>query len=135
VLPISSTPGTNTVTYTIPAANACPQVTATTSVTISTPPTGTLSYAGTPFCTSLSAPQAVTFVGTSGGTYSSTAGLTINPRLEQSLLRQVHQAVTSSHIQFQQQMVVRFSQQRHRFKSMHCPPHQLLMQDLHFVAT
>ncbi|TXI85215.1 MAG: hypothetical protein E6Q37_06765, partial [Crocinitomicaceae bacterium] len=79
VIPSSSTSGTYTVTYSIPAGLGCPAFSTTSTVTISTPPTGTLSYAGTPFCTSLSAPQAVTFVGTSGGTYSSTAGLTINP--------------------------------------------------------
>ena len=40
-------------------------------------PTATISY-GTPFCTSVSSPQAVSFTGTTGGTYSSTAGLNIN---------------------------------------------------------
>ena len=46
--------------------------------TITTLPAATISYAGTPFCSSLAAPQAVTQTGTAGGTYSSTAGLTIN---------------------------------------------------------
>jgi hypothetical protein len=41
-------------------------------------PAATISYAGTPFCTSLVAPQAVTLTGTAGGAYSSTAGLTID---------------------------------------------------------
>ena len=41
-------------------------------------PAATISYAGTPFCTSLVGAQAVTQTGTAGGTYSSTAGLTIN---------------------------------------------------------
>jgi hypothetical protein len=45
-----------------------------------TPPTSAISYA-TPFCSALTAAQAVTLTGTganTGGTYTSTAGLTIN---------------------------------------------------------
>ena len=45
-----------------------------------TPPTATISYA-TPFCSSITAAQTVTLTGTgtfTGGTYSSTAGLSIN---------------------------------------------------------
>jgi hypothetical protein len=48
--------------------------------TACTPATASISYA-TPFCISTTAPQAVTLAGTgafTGGTYSSTAGLTIN---------------------------------------------------------
>jgi gliding motility-associated-like protein len=44
-------------------------------------PTAYISYAGTPFCKALSSPQSVTLTGTgtyTGGTYSSTAGLSIN---------------------------------------------------------
>ena len=41
-------------------------------------PAATISYAGSPFCNSVATPQAVTRTGTTGGTYSSTAGLTIN---------------------------------------------------------
>ena len=74
----ASTPGTYTVTNTIAAAGGCAIVTATSSITITTLPAATISYAGTPFCSSLAAPQAVTQTGTAGGTYSSTAGLTIN---------------------------------------------------------
>ena len=74
----ASTPGTYTVTNTIAAAAGCAIVTATSSITITTLPAATISYAGTPFCSSLAAPQAVTQTGTAGGTYSSTAGLTIN---------------------------------------------------------
>ena len=53
----------------------------TTSVTITAVPTATISYVGAPFCTSLVAAQSVTLTGTgayTGGTYSSTAGLTID---------------------------------------------------------
>ena len=75
----ASTAGTYTVTNTIAAAGGCAAVTATSSVTITTLPAATISYAGTPFCNSLVAAQAVTRTGTAGGTYSSTVGLTINP--------------------------------------------------------
>ena len=74
----ASTPGTYTVTNTIAAASGCAAVTATSSITITALPAATISYAGSPFCSSLVGAQAVTQTGTAGGTYSSTAGLTIN---------------------------------------------------------
>ncbi len=74
----ASTPGTYTVTNTIAAAGGCAAVTATSSITITALPAATISYAGSPFCSSLVGAQAVTQTGTAGGTYSSTAGLTIN---------------------------------------------------------
>jgi autotransporter-associated beta strand protein len=81
ITPGTSTAGAYTVTYTIAAANGCSAVTATTSVTITAVPTAIVSYAGSPFCSSINTPQAVTLTGTgayTGGTYSSTAGLSIN---------------------------------------------------------
>ena len=81
ITPSTSTPGIYTVTYTIPASAGCASVPVTTSVTITAIPTATISYAGTPFCTSLATAQAVTLTGTgayTGGTYSSTAGLSID---------------------------------------------------------
>ncbi|MFZ4521892.1 MAG: hypothetical protein ACOYNC_09310, partial [Bacteroidales bacterium] len=81
ITPSTSTTGTYTVTYTIAASGGCGIVTATTSVTITAVPTASISYAGTPFCTSVATGQAVSLSGTgayTGGTYSSTAGLTIN---------------------------------------------------------
>ena len=75
----TTTPGTYTVTNTIAAAGGCGVVTATTSVTITTLPVATISYTGSPFCTSVATAQAVNRTGTAGGTYSaSPAGLTIN---------------------------------------------------------
>ncbi len=79
ITPSTSTAGSYTVTYTIAAANGCSQVTTTTSVTITTLPTATISYSGTPFCNSLGTAQSVTFTGTTGGTYSALpAGLTLS---------------------------------------------------------
>ncbi|QBZ98950.1 T9SS type B sorting domain-containing protein [Flavobacterium sangjuense] len=74
---------TSDTTYTLTANNGvgC-TATDTVTVTVTPAPTATISYAGTPFCTSLSTAQAVTLTGTgayTGGVYSSTAGLTINP--------------------------------------------------------
>ncbi|MET3885920.1 beta strand repeat-containing protein [Niastella sp. OAS944] len=80
ITPSTSTAGTYTVTYTKVAAGGCAAVVATTSVTITAVPTATISYTGTPFCTTLgSAPVTLTGTGAyTGGTFSSTAGLTIN---------------------------------------------------------
>ncbi len=74
----ASTPGAYTVTNTIAAAGGCAAVSATSPITITALPAATISYAGTPFCKTLVGGQAVTRTGTAGGTYSSTAGLTIN---------------------------------------------------------
>ncbi len=78
ITPSTSTAGNYTVTYTIAAAGGCPQVQETTTVDITTLPTATISYAGTPFCSSVATGQAVTLVGTTGGAYSSTAGLSLD---------------------------------------------------------
>ena len=74
----TSTAGTYTVTYTIPAVGGCSAQTATTPVTLTAAPSATISYSGSPFCISPGTGQPVTQTGTTGGTYSSTAGLTIN---------------------------------------------------------
>ena len=47
------------------------------TITVTTLPAATISYTGSPWCTTAGT-QAVTPTGTAGGTYSSTAGLTIN---------------------------------------------------------
>ncbi|MFZ4401036.1 MAG: hypothetical protein ACOYO1_13445, partial [Bacteroidales bacterium] len=80
ITPGLSTSGTYTVTYTIAASGGCPEVVATTNVTITSPPTASITYTGSPWCTS-STTQAVTLTGTgayTGGVYSSTTGLAIN---------------------------------------------------------
>ncbi|MBK8520914.1 MAG: hypothetical protein IPL54_08555 [Chitinophagaceae bacterium] len=74
----TSTPGTYTVTYTIAAAGGCGLFTTTTSITVTTAPAATISYAGSPYCSNAGT-ATVTQTGTAGGTYSSTAGLTLNP--------------------------------------------------------
>uniref|UniRef100_UPI0025EA0863 T9SS type B sorting domain-containing protein n=1 Tax=Flavobacterium sp. TaxID=239 RepID=UPI0025EA0863 len=81
ITPNTSIPNTYTVTYTIAASGGCAPVVATTTATITALPTASISYA-TPFCSSVTTAQSVTLTGTgayTGGVYSSTAGLTINP--------------------------------------------------------
>ncbi len=73
----ASTPGTYTITYTIAAAGGCPQVQATAPITITQLPSAIISYNGSPYCLN-GGTATVTQTGTTGGTYSSTAGLSIN---------------------------------------------------------
>jgi hypothetical protein len=75
--PPSTYTGTVTLTLTT-SGGSCGTATATKTLTVSAPNSATISYAGTPFCKSLTAGQAVTRTGTTGGTYSSTTGLTIS---------------------------------------------------------
>ena len=73
----TSTPGTYTVSYTLAAAGGCAAVTATASISITATPNATISYPGSPYCPGAGTAN-VTQTGTTGGTYSSTAGLVIN---------------------------------------------------------
>src|SRR5262249_19532674 len=80
ITPNSSTPGSYTVTYTKPGAGGCGAISTSTSVAITSPPSATISYPGSPFCTSVNT-ATVTLTGTAaytGGTYSAAVGLTIN---------------------------------------------------------
>ena len=80
ITPSTSTPGAYTVSYTFPPnTGGCFGFTTTASVTITTAPTATISYAGSPYCSTVVGAQSVTRTGTAGGTYSALpAGLTIN---------------------------------------------------------
>ena len=80
ITPSSSTPGIYTVTYNTPSNGGC-QISATAQVTITAIPTASINYAGSPFCKNINTEQPVTLTGTgayTGGTYSSTTGLSIN---------------------------------------------------------
>ncbi|MBX7182601.1 MAG: T9SS type A sorting domain-containing protein, partial [Bacteroidia bacterium] len=78
ITPSTSTPGTYTVTYTIPASNGCGAVTATASVTVNAAPTASISYNG-PYCSSLQIDQNPVIIGANGGTFQSTpSGLVLN---------------------------------------------------------
>jgi hypothetical protein len=78
ITPSISSAGNYTVSYTIPAANGCNAYTVTTNITISEIPSATITYAGSPFCTSVTIAQPVSLAGTTGGTFSAPGGLTIN---------------------------------------------------------
>ncbi|CCB68562.1 Protein of unknown function precursor; putative adhesin [Flavobacterium branchiophilum FL-15] len=74
----SSTPGTYTVTNTIAATGGCAASIKTATIVITAAPQASIAY-GTPFCSSESNVQAVTFTGTTGGSFSaSPTGLTLN---------------------------------------------------------
>jgi len=79
ITPSSSTEGTYTVTYTVVPAEGCVENPASTSVTITTAPIQpTISYSGSPYCTTHD-PVTVTQTGATGGSYSAVpSGLTIN---------------------------------------------------------
>jgi hypothetical protein len=78
IIPTTSTPGSYTVTYTIPVVGSCPSYSTTTTVTVTAAPAANIAYVTSPFCSN-SGVQTVTRTGTSGGTYSaSPAGLSIN---------------------------------------------------------
>ncbi|HLF51901.1 PKD-like domain-containing protein [Flavobacterium sp.] len=71
----------STFTYTIIGIAPCVNDSSVATVNITTLPTASISYAA-PFCRSLTTAQGITLTGTgayTGGTYSSTAGLSINP--------------------------------------------------------
>ena len=76
--PSTSTAGPYTITYTIAASGGCALVSTTTAITITAAPVVTsIAYTSGTVCSN-SGLQSVTLVGTPGGVYSSTAGLTIN---------------------------------------------------------
>jgi gliding motility-associated-like protein len=79
--PSTSTPGSYVVSYTIPTANGCSVPPSTTNCTIVLSPSATISYPNSPYCGNLTAQQPITFNGLgafTGGTFTSTAGLTID---------------------------------------------------------
>ncbi|MCC2547241.1 T9SS type A sorting domain-containing protein [Hymenobacter sp. BT175] len=77
ITPGTSTAGTYVVSNTLPATATCPALVVTQSVTITPATTATFSYPAATFCVSGTNPTA-TVMGTAGGTFSSTAGLSVN---------------------------------------------------------
>jgi hypothetical protein len=75
----NSTPGAYVVTFRIGAADGCPEVSATTGITITPLPNATINYSPNPICpTNAAAP--VTLTGSTGGVFSGNLpGLVINP--------------------------------------------------------
>ena len=73
----ASTAGSYVVTYTVAASGGCAVYSNTTNIVITAMPSASISYAGSPYCIAAGT-ASVTRTGTTGGTYSSTAGLSIN---------------------------------------------------------
>jgi gliding motility-associated-like protein len=76
--PSLSNPGSYVITYTIAASGGCPDVMAIDTVDISALPSATVSYPNSPFCSDLTSVQNAEIIGSSGGTYSASSGLTID---------------------------------------------------------
>ncbi|UEG48636.1 gliding motility-associated C-terminal domain-containing protein [Ferruginibacter lapsinanis] len=74
--PAGATPGSYTITYTIPGAGGCGNFTVKATVNVNGTPTATINYPST-ICTS-ELPKSVVVTGSTGGTFSSTTGLTID---------------------------------------------------------
>ena len=70
VMPGSSTPGSYTITYTVPARGGCPVVTATTTLTITAPPTFTGNAVTQPTCATPTGTISVTATGSGTIEYS-----------------------------------------------------------------
>lgn len=75
IYPSKATANTYTVTYTIAASGGCAVYEAKTQITINSTPTATITYP--PICSS-DALTTVSITGTQGGTFTSTAGLSID---------------------------------------------------------
>ncbi|OQP56466.1 PKD domain-containing protein [Niastella populi] len=85
ITPATSTPGTYTVTYTVPSSPPCPGFTASATITVSLAPSAAISYNPAVLCNVVNtpatpnAPVAVTQTGTTGGAFSVfPAGLSVN---------------------------------------------------------
>lgn len=76
ITPAGANAGVYTIKYTIPAAGGCPDYSVTTTVTVNAAPLATIAYGA--ICTS-DAATPVHLTGTSGGTFTAAAGLSINP--------------------------------------------------------
>ena len=73
----ASSVGNYTVTYTVAASGPCAAFTTTANIVVNAVPTASIVYAGSPYCSN-GGNVSVTQTGATGGTYSSTAGLSIN---------------------------------------------------------
>lgn len=73
----TSTAGSYTVTNTVPAANGCPAVVATSELTITQLPIATFNYPSTPYCINGSNPLPTYTGGGTAGTFSATAGTSV----------------------------------------------------------
>ncbi|OYU85567.1 MAG: hypothetical protein CFE24_01300 [Flavobacterium sp. BFFFF2] len=78
VTPSTSTPGTYTVTYTLPATTYCSQFTTTATVVVNQAQTSAFNYGATSFCADAGTISATLTGGGIAGTFGSSSGLTLN---------------------------------------------------------
>ncbi len=81
ITPNTSLANTYTVSYAIPTANNCTVPPSTKTITILTSPTASINYPSSVYCANLTNAQSINLSGTgvyTGGTFSSTTGLTID---------------------------------------------------------
>lgn len=76
--PSGAVAGTYTISYTVAGQGACSNYKATATVVVNSAPAATIGYPGSPFCQGTTVLQKVSLSGTPGGTFSSSAGLSIN---------------------------------------------------------
>jgi gliding motility-associated-like protein len=76
--PFNATAGMYTIKYTVKGTGGCADLNTTTTVTVSSAPTASINYPGTPYCGAITIPQPVSLTGTRGGTFTSRLGLSIN---------------------------------------------------------
>jgi gliding motility-associated-like protein len=74
----TSTPGNYTITNTLAANTSCPEVLNTFAITITAAPIATFNYSGSPYCKTGANPSPTFTGGGIAGTFTSTAGLSIN---------------------------------------------------------
>jgi gliding motility-associated-like protein len=74
----SSLPGNYTVSNTISAANGCPSVVATSTVSITALPLASFVYPSSPYCQTATNPSPTFTTGSIAGTFSATTGLIVN---------------------------------------------------------
>lgn len=78
ITPSLSIPGTYSITYRVAASGSVPAYRTDTTVTITAPPSASISYTGSPFSKLITTAQGVTQTGMAGGWFSSTNGLVLD---------------------------------------------------------
>lgn len=79
ISPANATAGTYTITYTIAGAGGCPAFTTSATVVVNNTPSASIRYPGSPYCNGITTPQSVALTGNTGGRYTTTPGLSLNP--------------------------------------------------------
>lgn len=78
ITPSEATAGTYVITYTVKGSGGCSDFTTQSTIVINGAPTAAIKYNGSPFCSGSNILQQVSLTGTQGGTFSSSADLSID---------------------------------------------------------